>query len=342
MAMTDSSTLTGAAPPYSQKHQALNDELDDDIASIRAEIQALSKQRNLLSASLLGSTRVQQQLAQASTIDALPAETQSLLSASQNHAQENSYRLALGVTAFPFKDPSSENSNQRLLGVRFDIADSQGQYDKPYYILAQRVADSGDDLRIYRHTIPSFIPLRQYEELYLPSPDEGYGSGDSIIYQRQIQDLHGLVKHVRHDLISWTLRREAIKSLQRQLRLSEHAPGEADGEDLPHGNTHEGHFGVKTLNATSVEATQVKIEWATSAVGRVKMSGKGVIEKAVLYDHRGRMRDAERILTKDNCSILELASRLEAVHQQLQKEADQDADEDMDQTEEESSDQIDE
>jgi central kinetochore subunit Mal2/MCM21 len=331
---TDSSTLTEALP-FSEKHQAMNDELEDDIAAIRAEIQALSKQRNLLSSSLLGSTRVQQQLVQVSTTEPLPTETQSLLSASQSHAQENTYRLALGVTAFPFQDPSTEDSSQRLLGVRFDIADSNGKYDKPYYIIAQRVAEGSDDLRVYRHTIPSFIPLRQYEELYLPPQDEGYGSGNNVNNQQQTQDLHGLVKHVRHDLVSWTLRCEAIKSLQQQLQLPTSAPGEAEGEDSPDNERNAGQHGVKNLTATSPEATQIKIEWANGVVGRVKVSVKGVIEKGVLYGPQGRMKEAETILTKDGGSVLDLASRLEAVYALMQKEAEHASEEEMDESEEE-------
>ena len=334
MLSTDSSTLTEAVP-FSEKHQAMNHELDDDIATIRAEIQALSKQRNLLSSSLLGSTRVQQQLVQTSTTEPLPTEIQSLLSASQSHAQENTYRLALGVTAFPFQDPSTEDSSQRLLGVRFDIANSNGKYDKPYYIIAQRVAEGSDDLRVYRHTIPSFIPLRQYEELYLPPQDEGYGSGDNVNSQRPTQDLHGLVKHVRHDLVSWTLRCEAIKSLQQHLQLPAHAPGEAEGQDSPDNDTNAGRFGVKRLTATSPEATQIKIEWANGVVGRVKVSVKGVIEKGVLYGPQGRMKEAETILTKDGCSLLDLASRLEAVYAMMQRAAEHASEEEMDESEEE-------
>lgn len=319
MATTDSSTLT-EAPPFDEKHQAMADELDSDIVSIRAEIYALSKQRNLLSSSLLGSTRVQQQLARASTTDTLPAETQALLSASQTHAQENAHRLALGVTAFPFQDPSTETPGQRLLGVRFDIADSRGKYHKPYYILAQRVAEGGDDLRVYRHTIPSFIPLRQYEELYLAPQDEGYGSGENINNQRPAQDLHGLIKHVRHDLVSWALRREAVETLQQQLKLSVQASGDTEEEDDMRRAAGEGRYGVKSLNVTSIEATQFKIEWAAGAVGRVKISGKGVVEKAVLFGPNGRMTEAEGILTKNGCSVLELASKLEAVQELMRKQ----------------------
>jgi central kinetochore subunit Mal2/MCM21 len=343
MATTDSSTLTEAAP-FNEQHQTMSDELDSDIASIRAEIHALSKQRNILSSSLLGSTRVQQQLARASTTDAFPAELQSLLSASQTHAQENAHRLALGVTSFPFQDPSTEDPKKRLLGVRFDIADSRGQYDKPYYILAQRTSEGGEDLHVYRHTIPSFIPLRQYEEMYLPPQDEGYGSEDNN-HQGPTQDLHGLVKHIRHDLISWNLRREAVQMLQQQLQLPKRAPGESTEDDDTH-DAEEGRFGVKNLNATSVDATQIKIEWATGALGRVRISRKGVVEKAVLFGVNGRMTEAERVLTKDTCSVLDLVVRLEAVDEvlrkQMQREVAGDEDEDMDGSENESEEEEDE
>lgn len=267
----------------------------------------------MLSASLLGSTQIQKQLAQASTVGSLAEETQNLLSASQNHAQENAYRLALGVTAFPFEDPSAEKSDRRLLGVRFDIPDREGRYDKPYYILAQRLADNNEDLRIYRHTIPAFVPIREYESMYLSPQDEGYGSGEGTHSDRSTQDFHGLIKHVRHDLVSWTLRCEAIETLQQQLHLSSHSLQKSEEEDS-HGDQLVGMFGIKALTPTAVEALQIKIEWINGAVGRVRFSEKGMIEKAVILDHHGRVREAEMILTRTPCSILGLATRLEAIH----------------------------
>ena len=291
-------------------------------------VQALSKQRNLLSASLLGSTRIQQQLETASTADSSSAEFESLLSTSKNHSRENAYRLALGVTAFPFKDPSVNDSAQSLLGVRFDVPSSEGKYDKPYYILAQRVAESSNELRIHRHTIPAFIPIRRYEEMYLPQQDEGYGSGDATSSHCQRQDMHGLLKHVRADLVSWTMRRDAIKNLQKNLRLPSEATDSGIAE--PVRDLSVGMFGVRSLAATAAEETQIKIEWTNGAVGRLRISDRGKIERAVIYDHAGRMKEVEMMLTWDTSSILELASRLEAVYVHFQEDDDEDTDDDED------------
>lgn len=206
-----------------------------------------------------------------------------------------------------------------MLGVRIDISNSEGQYDKPYYILAQRVVNSGDHLRIYRHTIPAFIPIRRYEEMYLPQQDEGYGSGDTTSSQRQ--DMHGLLKHVRHDLVSWTQRRETIEILQRQLRISSRATDSGTAEAVRDMSV--GIFGIRSLTATSVESTQIKIEWTNGAVGRLRVSEKGIVEKAVVYDHGGRSKAVEMMFIRDTCSILNLATRLEAVYARFQEDDDE-------------------
>jgi central kinetochore subunit Mal2/MCM21 len=212
--------------------------------------------------------------------------------------------------------------------VRIDVPNNEGQYDKPYYILAQRVAESSDELRIHRHTIPAFVPIRRYEEMYLPQQDEGYGSGDATSSQQQRQDMHGLLKHVRADLVSWTLRRDAIRNLQKQLRLPSQATDLRTAE--PVRDLSVGMFGVRSLAATAVEATQIKIEWANGAVGRLRISDRGTIERAVIYDHAGRMKEVEMMLTRDTSSILELASRLEAVYVHFQEDDDEDMDDNKD------------
>jgi central kinetochore subunit Mal2/MCM21 len=171
-------------------------------------------------------------------------------------------------------------------------------------------------MRIHRHTIPVFIPLKEYEEQYLPLQDEGYGSEQSTDGNTSMkQDLHTLVQKVRHDLVSWTRRREAIELLRDKLGLSKLEEEDAEMTDQEDENTpredDEGSFGVRNISEVSVEARYAKIVWRDGRAGRVKISDKGMIERAVVFGEEGRVRNAERILSEGSISIQELASKLE-------------------------------
>jgi len=178
------------------------------------------------------------------------------------------------------------------------------------------VDDNVSDLRIHRHTIPVFIPLEAYEEQYLPLQDEGYASPDGSSVK---QDLHALVRNVRHDLVSWTRRREAIDMLGEELNLAVEKDSDAEMEDDEDGapqDKNEGRFGVRSVSAVSVEAKYAKIVWKDGRAGRVKISDEGMIERAVVFGDEGRVRSAERLLSEGNVGIKELASKLELLHQE--------------------------
>ncbi|KIW73180.1 hypothetical protein PV04_01317 [Phialophora macrospora] len=211
----------------------MSDLLDDEIAQVRAEIQALTQQRKLLTSSLLSSTKVQSRLSDTpprSTTHPENDGTPLNIANAQEHNQSNIHRLAFGVTAFPFIDPSPElQSKNPLLGIRIDICNRHGKFDSSYYIFCVRANDGGQELRIHRHTIPALVPLEQYERVYLPlsSPareeDEGYVGSDgaeNAEAEARKQDLHTLVSRVRYDLVSWRLRKDAAEWLKEELGLS--------------------------------------------------------------------------------------------------------------------------
>ncbi|OCT53840.1 hypothetical protein CLCR_10386 [Cladophialophora carrionii] len=221
--------------------------LDDEIAQVRAEIQALTQQRKLLTSSLLSSTQVQSRLSNASpsttTYPQQNDDTPLNIDHVQEHNQTNIHRLALGVTAFPFIDPSPElQAKNPLLGIRIDVCTRHGKFDSPYYIFCVRSTDRGQDLRIHRHTIPALVPLEQYEREYLPlsslnrEEDEGYVGSDGVengAGGARKQDLHILVSRVRYDLVSWRLRKDAAEWLREELGLSRQSrnEGRSNGRD---------------------------------------------------------------------------------------------------------------
>ncbi|KIW78196.1 hypothetical protein Z517_08029 [Fonsecaea pedrosoi CBS 271.37] len=220
-----------ASPPLPSMDVMMSDSPDDEITQVRAEIEKLTQQRKLLTASLLASTKIQSRLSNhspasnASSNDHNPLQLEDL----QQHSQTNAHRLAFGVTSFPFHDPSPElQSRNPLLGIRIDICNRKGLFDSPYYIFCVRARDTGSELRIHRHTIPALVPLEHYEKQYLPGSDEeGFGGSDDSglnVDEGETptkQDLHTLVSRVRYDLVNWRLRRDATEWLQDELEIPE-------------------------------------------------------------------------------------------------------------------------
>lgn len=320
----------------------MTDSVDDEIAQVRAEIKNLTHRRKLLASSLLSSTKVQSLLSDkqnpaptAPQADSDNATTTPLnLADLQQQSQSNAYRLAFGVTSFPFTDPSPElQAKNPLLGIRIDICDRLGKFDSPYYIFCIRASDVGQELRVHRHTIPALVPLQQYEELYLPlkssatPEDEGYGGSEDCRPGNddsdngpgtKKQDLHGFVARVRHDLVSWRLRQEAAEMLKENLDLptseSKEKTSDADTKSAeqttnPDTLTNEdeddeeeepaGKFNITSLSAEGVDARQIRIIWSDSSIGRLKISDNGMVEKARVIDiNNNRAKETERILMK--------------------------------------------
>lgn len=263
-----------------------------------------------------------------------------LLESTKQHSQSNIHRLGVGVTAFPFDDPSPEiQSKNPLLGIRIDVCNRAGRFDSPYYIFCIRGgAEEGivnQELRIHRHTIPAFVPLQDYEKQYLPLSDEGYGgSEDSMMSAdgaERKQDLHTLVARVRHDLVSWRLRQDAIDWARDELEIpasktqsgasdrtadgdNTNGHGEAQDESLSDVEEPVGKFGVREVSTVSVDARHARIVWTDDRVGRIKISDDGRIEKAVVFGQDARIGDVERILTEDSSTVSSLVERLETIH----------------------------
>jgi len=298
-------------------YDEMEDQLDDDIAQVRAQIDALTTKRKILQSSILSSTKVQARLRQRS-IATTSDDLAPLLAASEQHSQSNVYRLAFGVTAFPFRDPNPETLNQRFLGIRFDVCNRQGRFETPYFIVCKRMREADGELRIHKHTIPELVPVAKYEKRYLPLQDEGYGSEDSAGGATGLrQDLHSLVRRVRRDLAAWVFRRDAINILNENLGLSasepkekkEKSPDEPQDEDTDMPDFVSGRFGVVQISPTAVEARYARIVWSDGRVGRIKISNKGRVNRVVIVGEGARrQRHAERILMSTTIGDVSMAS----------------------------------
>lgn len=302
---------TVASPPpqpaLSEDQQRISEQIDDDIAKVRAEIDLLTKRNNLLTSALISSSEIQKQLRQHAQHTSDEGLT-TLLETQSTRVSTNVHRLALGVTSFPFHDPSPDTSNRPLLGVRLEVCTKDGTFDSSYYMMLRRVNDESNELRVHRHTIPALVPVDQYQERYLPLQDEGYGSEDSMM-EGQGQDLKGFVAAVRQDLVSWRLRQEAVEMVKERLGLNE---TEAVAEDQAM------KFGVASIDATGVDTHYLRIVWENGWVGRLKIGDGGSIQKAVVIgkvkDEDQRIEQVERLLAYDGARLENLYELLEVVH----------------------------
>lgn len=302
--------LVASPPPENilgEAHQSTLDELDLEIEKARLELGEVQQRNALLAASLLASHQVQSQLSQ---IEDFSEDNiaKSLLANRSQHGQTNIYRIGCGVTTFPFVDPSPDTSNRPLLGIRYDIHRSGGSYAAAYYVFCRRVNDN-QSLELFKHTLPAFIPVWRYQEMYLPLADEGYGSEDSPqVRLDNSQNLEGFVSHIRSELVNWHLRQDAITEIQRNLGL----------RSSSNHSSEKGLHDVVSFEPVATDAVFVRIAWSDGRVGRIKLGDTLHIEKAaVLHLVEGeeqRDDEFEASLLGQGASMRTLPDRLQVLY----------------------------
>lgn len=220
------------------------------------------------------------------------------------HVESNLHRLVFSVTSFPYTDPSPNLSEEerKLLGVRIDVSRRDGGYEVPFYILLKRVKVDGEVwLSVHRHTIPAFIPVRELERVYLPVPtskqtrEEEEEDEISMLKAKNLpkQDLHTFVAKIRNALVSWHLRVDAVKSLQKQLASSSTSTTKPSG--------------LKSITATSLEHSSLRLEFHDGRVGRVKVGETGQIERVIVISaDGGREKEVE-------CAVMRGADKDEGI-----------------------------
>ncbi|EQL36174.1 hypothetical protein BDBG_00829 [Blastomyces gilchristii SLH14081] len=289
--------------------------LDDEIAALRAQIHNLSNRRQLLSSSLLSTNTVQDVLAQHVPLG-LEKDIEPVILSSGKHAQTNHHRITFSVTSFPFKDPSPHAASSNLLGIRIDICTRHGTFVKPYYLLLKRVGGPEKKfLQVHRHTIPIFVPLTQLEQRYLSVPRGTNGADSAIAKSRKTpkQDLRSLVRELRQELVAWHLRCDALKWLQEELGIPDESG--MDESQVSQRNLHddprpESDLGIVSVNATAIETRYIRIEWRDGRVGRIKLSNKGYVERAIIIGDEGRDKVTENLLTGGDGRIESAIERL--------------------------------
>ncbi len=323
-------------------------------------VRKLQRRRRFLSSSILSSEPLQKyikaRIAPAPALSSLNEDISPLVRAAGSHTQSNHHRIAFSTTTFPFKDPSPTSDtdgegSKNLLGVRIDVCVRNGRFTKPYYILLRKTRAETEEegqstirLKIYRHTIPAFIPVEQLERIFLPSPPrvlgdaDGNGSGENGSVEPQLkkkpnppvpkQNLPGLTREIRRQLVAWHNRLDAVHYLREQIgvvRRDEDAyPDDGDdgpwdrdllidvGFDSGAGDTRlkKNEFGIASFAPTALEAAYIRLEWEDGRVGRFKISNSGLVERAVVIGDGGRDKALEATLTGGDRKLLTVLDRL--------------------------------
>lgn len=306
--------LAASPPPaqaLSEAQQAQVDRLDEQIAGAHAELASFTKRNCVLAGALLASSAVQSQLEH--HLESEPdAALSRLLHNRQLHTITSVHRLAFGVTSFTFEDPSPDTPDESLLGIRFDIYRTGGAPEAPYFILCRRLGRHSQALAVYKHTVPAFIPIALYQELYLGVQDEAYAS-ESLLspdYNGLPQSLIRLVSAVRADLVAWRLRQDAIRAIQDELKIP--ASGGGSATTLP-----ASAYGVCSFEAVAEDAHYARIGWHNGYLGRVKIGKALQIDQAVVFGRidgeEQRCVDFEAALLGGDSQLDSLVSRLRSL-----------------------------
>lgn len=292
-------------------------------------VRKLTSRRHVLSSSLLASTSTQNLLKGRST-SSVEREIPPVALSADKHSQTNHHRIAFSATSFPFKDPSPHSESPNLLGIRIDVCARGGTFNKPYYFLLKHEGGDKRQLRIHRHTIPAFIPLKELEERFLPVPKGGFdeeggdeGEEEGLKpWKRKKQNLPRLVRELRRELVAWHLRRDAVQWLREELGLQRETESEGgEGDDTSANRDGDGRVDesptsekprIVSLAATSLETRYIRLVWNDGRVGRIKLSNRGQVERAIVLGEGGREKTKESVFVGGDGRIESLARRLRA------------------------------
>lgn len=270
-----------------------------------------------MTASLLASDYIRQQIQKHKPTEHDQDISPLVLSAGK-HTESNHYRVAFSATSFPFTDPSPHSDDPNLLGVRIDVCGRDGRFKQPYYVLLKREKGDGKRLRVHRHTIPAFISMEKLERRYLPQgpqTDDGGEEEDEVSkpWKEKKQNLPGLVRELRKELVSWHLRRDTVDWLNERLGLSRQdsfAEGGATSTEQEAGSAQAKQLGIVSVTPTSLEARYVRVEWEDGRVGRFKISNNGIVERAVVIGDNGRDKSVEDAMTGGDGRVETIFDRL--------------------------------
>ncbi|OLL23240.1 Chromosome segregation protein mal2 [Neolecta irregularis DAH-3] len=181
--------------------------MDSRTAALQAQVAALKHRR--IRAAIAASRRP----LVCATIDGMGINLENIhpenIGALDIHAQkkhvESSIRRMAGLTLFQPHDPNPNprslkpSTGQCLMGLRIDLC-LESRFQSPYYLI---LAVDKRAFRIYKHTIPSFIPLSSLARSLLNS------------------DFSAFARALRSALLLWTRRNCDLSLLSRLPAVSD-------------------------------------------------------------------------------------------------------------------------
>ncbi|CAJ2503456.1 Uu.00g108500.m01.CDS01 [Anthostomella pinea] len=282
---------------------SIADQLDNEIANLRAQVESLRKDLKLQTATLMTSESTRQ-LLQISTNKgarsnrADDATKQKLLERAEEHnahKQQSLYRACASITTFKARDPDPNAvDGGSILGLRFEVM-SKSRFLKPYYVMLNRPYSNSRHLRIHRHTVPQCIPLSGLAARHLPAPSIKNDGGTS-----KMQDLSQFVRTLRRELVRYQNRIAVIGDLRKAAGLE--AKNDTDRESE-----------LVNISLAGPMAKQIHMEWSDGRSGRLVMGDDGEILKMAVQGQNGQDRETVRNLLGRSVRIEEVVKQLEGV-----------------------------
>ncbi|KAF3061599.1 putative cenp-o kinetochore centromere component protein [Daldinia childiae] len=291
--------------PQSQE-LSVAEKLDNEIATLRAQVESLKRDLKLQTATLITSDSTLQILQADSTKKSRSKRSndssrlQELLTRAdeQNaHKQQCLYRTCASITTFKVRDPDPNAvDGGNVLGLRFEVM-SKSRFLRPYYVMLNRPYPNSRFLRIHRHTVPQCIPLSGLTARYLPPPvakDE-----DNDMPKRQ--DLSSFVRALRRELVRYHNRTAVIGDLRSMAGL-ESKKGKAKELEVP----------ITDISAADAQAKQIRVEWNDGRSGRLVMDDDGDIVKMVVQGEDGQDRETMRQFLGGSLRVEDVVKQLES------------------------------
>ncbi|KAI1760741.1 Cenp-O kinetochore centromere component-domain-containing protein [Hypoxylon sp. FL1150] len=274
------------------------DQLDNEIATLRSQVESLKRELKLQTATLMTSEPTRQLLQKYSTRADDGSRMQELTARADEqeaHKQQCLYRACASITTFKVQDPDPNAVDEgKVIGLRFEIM-SKSRFLRPYYVMLNRPYPNSPYLRIHRHTVPQCIPLSGLAARHLPPPT----TKDDYDAPKK-QDLPKFARTLRRELVRYHNRTAVIGDLRS-----------AAGLESKNGKAKEMKDPIVDISAADAQAKQIRIEWSDGRTGRLVMSDDGDIVKMVVQGENGQDRECVRQLIGESVRIEEVIKRLE-------------------------------
>ncbi|KAK8005329.1 Cenp-O kinetochore centromere component-domain-containing protein [Apiospora arundinis] len=269
---------------------SIADQLDDEIASLRAQVESLKRELKIQTSTLMVSEPTRKLLQDRSkkrTVNSLDsAHVAELLKKSDEqvaHQQQCLYRSCTSITALKIRDPDPNAvDGGNVLGLRFEVM-SKARFVRPYYVMLNRPYPNSRHLRVHRHTVPPCVPLAGLAARHLPAPKPNKGGAgnddDDEEPQQQQQDLPRFARALRRELVRYQNRVGIIGDLHRAAGLANNQDNTFDADAVV----------IQSLSPADAEAKQINFEWSDGKSGRLIIDDDGMIVKMAVQGRTGEI-----------------------------------------------------